>query len=234
MTLANKNNPSVHILVLITTDKSAVKARDVFKKAGFPIQYGFLAEGTASSEILDMLGLGSTEKRVLISMLKKEYAGIMLEKLHRELEMHKLDSGIAFTVSLTGANNLFLRMVTNDDEISEEIKKLTQKGDVVMNNGREYSLIAAVVDRGFANDVMISAREAGAGGGTVVHSRQLINEQTAGFWGISMQEEKDILLIISKHEDKVNIMKAISEKYGMQSEAKGVVLSLPIDSVMGL
>ena len=42
----------------------------------------------------------------------------------------------------------------------------------------------------------------------------------------------DIINIRNKH--KVQIMRAISEKCGMQTEAKGPVLSLPIDSVMGL
>lgn len=49
-----------------------------------------------------------------------------------------------------------------------------------------------------------------------------------------MQEEKEILLILSDSENKVNIMKAISEKYGTHSEANGLVVSLPIDSVMGI
>ena len=35
-------------------------------------------------------------------------------------------------------------------------------------------------------------------------------------------------------ENKLAIMQAISEKYGMQSEAKAAVLSLPIDNVIGL
>ena len=41
-------------------------------------------------------------------------------------------------------------------------------------------------------------------------------------------------MILARHEDKVAIMSAVSEKCGMHSEAKGLVMSLPIDSVMGL
>ena len=43
-----------------------------------------------------------------------------------------------------------------------------------------------------------------------------------------------MVLILAEHESKVGIMSAISEKCGMHSEAKGLVVSLPIDSVMGI
>ena len=59
-------------------------------------------------------------------------------------------------------------------------------------------------------------------------------EEATGFWGLSVQEEKEIVLILADHEKKTAIMRAVSEKYGMHSEAKGLVLSLPIDSVMGI
>ena len=97
----------------------------------------------------------------------------------------------------------------------------------------KFSLVTAVVNRGFSNDVMVAAREAGARGGTVIHSRQLLNEDSTNFWGVSMQEEKDILLIITDIENKITIMKAIGESFGINSEAKGIVLSMPIDSVTG-
>ena len=42
------------------------------------------------------------------------------------------------------------------------------------------------------------------------------------------------MLILANHENKGAIMTAIGEGFGMHSKAKGLVLSLPIDSVMGL
>ncbi len=47
-------------------------------------------------------------------------------------------------------------------------------------------------------------------------------------------KSKEIILILTPKTDKVAIMKAISEKCGVQSEAHGVVVSLPVDSVAGL
>lgn len=42
------------------------------------------------------------------------------------------------------------------------------------------------------------------------------------------------MLILADHDDKMKIISAVSEKFNIQSKAKGLVLSLPVDSVMGV
>lgn len=69
---------SFQLLTLITTPKLAEKAAEMFKKGALPLQYRFNAEGTASSEIMDMLGLGSIDKSVLISMIPKELSDVLM------------------------------------------------------------------------------------------------------------------------------------------------------------
>jgi hypothetical protein len=81
---------------------------------------------------------------------------------------------------------------------------------------------------------MEAARAAGAGGGTVVHSRGIQSEKAIGFWGLGVGAEKEMVLILADIENKNKIMTAISEKCGMHSDAKGMVLSIPIDAVMGI
>ena len=97
----------------------------------------------------------------------------------------------------------------------------------------KHSLIAAVVRRGFSGDVMDAARSAGARGGTVIHSRGVGNDEIAGLWGMNAQDETEIVLIIADAEDKVNLMRAVSEKCGVNSDAKGIIMSIPLDSVTG-
>jgi hypothetical protein len=140
-------------------------------------------------------------------------------------------SGIAFTLPLTGASNIALRMMTH----AAEQVAATQNGkdDYVMADIK-YTLISAVVNRGFSGDVMEAARTAGARGGTVIHSRCIENKEAAGMWGLGLQEEKELVLILAETEDKLAIMRAVSESCGMHSEAKGLVVSLPVDSVMGI
>ena len=108
-----------------------------------------------------------------------------------------------------------------------------RKDEIIMTDTK-HVLIAAIVNRGFSSDVMNAARDAGARGGTVMHSRQIGNDEIRGFWGLSVQDEKEIVLILSDTENKVRIMQKISEHCGLNSDAQGIVMSLPIDSVIGV
>ena len=43
-----------------------------------------------------------------------------------------------------------------------------------------------------------------------------------------------MVFIVTDNEHKLKIMQAIGQHCGMHSEAKGIVLSMPIDTVIGL
>lgn len=216
------------LIVLIARPKLVDAAAEMFLKNNLPLQYRLSAEGTASSEIMDTLGLGSIDKGVLISTVPRAFGNEMLSILHNELRLEMVNSGIAFTIPLTGASKLVFNMM---NKINENIENIEMSENLMEN---KYSLIAIIVDRGYSSEIMNCAREAGAGGGTIIHARAIENEEAIGFWGLSVQEEREMILILAKKDVKVKIMSAISEKYGIKSDAKGIVVSLPIDSVMGL
>ena len=78
---ANRKKASYRILFLIATPKLVKKAADLFNQEDVPMQYLFHAQGTASSEVMDMLGLDGVDKNILMSMMPKAFAGEMLSKL---------------------------------------------------------------------------------------------------------------------------------------------------------
>ncbi len=231
---AQVRRPSpTQILVLITTPKLANDAENILKLEGHTLLYRFYAEGTASSEIMDMLGLGSIDKSALVSIVSQSASTALMNRLYSELHMYKANSGIAFTIPLNGVNNLILKALSQSNQTncaSGQNYNETRKENM---SESKHSLIAAVVNRGFSGDVMEAVRAAGARGGTVIHSRQITNEEASSFWGTGMQEEKEIILILSESANKIELMKCISEHCGMHSEAQGIVMSLPIDSVVG-
>lgn len=225
----HEKKPSLQLLTVIATPKLAEKAACMFLQSALPIQYRFHAEGTAPSEIMDMLGLGSVDKSVLIATVPRSLSSTMLGKLHSELQLDTINSGIAFTMPITGVNNLILRLMTQTATENDT----DRKDEYGMAEAR-HVLITAIVNRGFSGDVMEAAKAAGARGGTVVPSRRIESEETAGFWGDSVQEEQEIVMILSDTEYKIPIMQKISEHCGMHSDAKGIVMSLPLDTVIGL
>ena len=68
----------------------------------------------------------------------------------------------------------------------------------------------------------------------MIRSRRIGNEETTSFWGLSVQDEKAIVLILTVSANKLTIMKCIGESCGMHSEVQEILLSMPIDSVAGI
>ncbi len=223
-----KNLTPLSVLTLITTPKLADKAEQLFYTLKLPAQYQFNAYGTASSEIVDLLGLGDIDKRAVMCILPKNLADSTLNTLHTKLKMGGVNSGIAFTMSVSGCNSYLLR-------ITDALEAKTYENDGKdITNMSKHSLIAAIVNQGFSEEVMEAARSAGAMGGTVFPNRQIADENTVNFWGHTVQEEKETVIILANDQSKLKIMQAISEKCGMHSDAKGAVLCVPVDNVMGI
>lgn len=220
----------MRLLMLIATPRLAEKAVKLFDEARVPMQYRLDGRGTASREVLDMLGLDSGDKNLLLSFLPRGFADEMLVKLRRALRLGTAGSGIAWTIPITGGSN---RMITMLESVNEERRTAQTRRMPVMETNA-YQMVLAVVNQGYSEDVMAAARPAGAAGGTVIHSRRVGNEETMTFWGISVQPEKEIVMILCRQEEKLNIMKAIADHCGMKSEAEGVVLSVPVETVVGL
>lgn len=229
--LTEPKNHAVRMLFLIALPKLTDKASAMLKEGRVPLQYCFQAQGTASSEIMDLLGLGSVEKRILITVLPKPFADELLKKLRWQLHLGMPNTGVAFTIAISNGNGSVLQMI---DALRPEIRDdLLKRSETDMTES-EYSMIVAIVRQGYSEEVMEAARPMGATGGSVIHSRRVGSEEAMQFWGIQVQPEQEILLILAKKTDKLGIMQAIGKKCGLQSDAHGIVFSLPVDGVVGL
>jgi hypothetical protein len=58
--------------------------------------------GTASAETLRMLGIPSSEKGIIISIIKEDTVKNALETLEEKFETIKNGKGIAYTIPMTG------------------------------------------------------------------------------------------------------------------------------------
>ena len=108
---ANHKKPVFRMLFLIAAPKLVKKAETLFREGQVPVQYHFCAQGTASSEIMDILGLGGVEKHILMSMMPKVFADEMLKHLQKQLHLGMPNSGIAFTVPVSGGSGYMFRLM---------------------------------------------------------------------------------------------------------------------------
>ena len=221
-------------LFLIATPKTVEKVSAILVEKRVPFQYRFWAEGTATREVRNVLGLESLDKNCLLTILPRKSAEQMLRRLEKKLHLGMPGTGIAFTIPITSGTGRMFQMLTELTPEDEQTGKPLTEGEKQEMEENKYSMIMAIVDHGYSEDVMQAARLAGATGGTVLNSRRCGSEEAIRFWGISVQEEREILIILAGKDEKLKIMEAIGEKCGMQSKAHGVVFSMPVDSVVGM
>ena len=82
--------------------------------------------------------------------------------------------------------------------------------------------------------IMDAARAAGAYGGTVIHAKGTGMQAADKFMGVSLAAEKEMIFIVTKTEQKNNIMQAVMQNAGLDSKAKSIVFSLPVTDTAGL
>lgn len=98
----------------------------------------------------------------------------------------------------------------------------------------KHEVIFAIVNSGYAEDVMDIAREQGVVGGTIVNARGVANEEAAAFFGISLHQDKEILMMVVDRDIRDKVLSAIYTRMGMAKKAKGIAFSLPVSDVAGL
>ena len=97
-----------------------------------------------------------------------------------------------------------------------------------------HEVIFAIVNSGFAEDVMDVAREQGARGGTILNARGVVKADAAAFFGITLHEDKEILMMVVERDIRNQVLNAIYKEMGMAKKAKGIAFSLPVSDVAGL
>ena len=97
-----------------------------------------------------------------------------------------------------------------------------------------HEVIFAIVNSGFAEDVMDIARELGVRGGTILNARGVVKADAAEFFGISLHEDKEILMTVVERDIRDQVLNAIYKEMGMAKKAKGIAFSLPVSDVVGL
>ena len=97
-----------------------------------------------------------------------------------------------------------------------------------------HEVIFAIVNSGFAEDVMDIAREQGVRGGTILNARGVVREEAAAFFGITLHQDKEILMMVVEKEIRDQVLNAIYKEMGMAKKAKGIAFSLPVSDVAGL
>lgn len=97
-----------------------------------------------------------------------------------------------------------------------------------------YEVVFCIVNAGYSDVVMDAAKEVGARGGTVIHARGTANKEAEQFFHITIQPDKDIVMILVPAEIKDDVLHALYRNAGLKTEGQGIAFSMAVDNVVGI
>ncbi|MCD8130738.1 MAG: P-II family nitrogen regulator [Lachnospiraceae bacterium] len=218
---------SLNLMVTIINRNRTKHFTDFYSAQGLTVSYITLGMGTASSEILDYFGLDSSEKGVLFHVVTGEAWKKVKRALRREMQIDVPGVGIAFLVPLSSiGGKKALNYLINGQEF--------QKGEESTLKETKYELLTVIANQGYTDMIMDAAREVHAAGGTVIHARGTGTDKAEQFLGVTLVPEKDMVFLVVKSSQKNEIMRAIMDKAGLETEARSIVFSLPVTDTAGM
>ncbi len=221
----------IYLLLTIVRRSDAAEYETFYAQHNVSVIYSTPCNGTTHEKKLSLWGIEKNDKSLLLSFMTKPALDTVIRGLTQEMKIDLPDRGIAVAIPLSGiggAKALEYFSAGQTQDTDDESK--TTKEESEMQTTQE--LIMAIYEKGYTDLVMDAAREAGAAGGTTIRAKGT-GAGAEKFFGLSLAEEKEIVLIVASNSNKKEIMKAIMQKAGMESKAHALVFSLPVTDTAG-
>lgn len=221
---------SMRLIVSIVERGHGVAMQKLYTARQVFLHLQCAGRGTATSEIMDILGLGSSEKDVVLSFAPAPTCRALLQELDSYLRSRTGTAGIVFSLPVSALNNLAAALVLFK---AEESKRTG--GDETMNHNEENTLILVACSRGHTDEVMATAKAQGARGGTVIKARLSGLEELEQAYDLAdLTAEREIVAIVVPVHLRAPILEAINTAHGLRSPAQSVLCALPIENIVRL
>ncbi len=224
------------ILVAITQTEDGKRLEEILTGLHIPICYQCRGKGTAPTEMLDLFGLGGAARLVTVAILSNVMAREAFDALNRGLAVRRRGRGIAVTIPVTGLQSPLMQLLSAEarEAVEQKAEERITRDMAEMQEKAAYAALLVAVASGYSEDVVEAARSAGARGGTVLKGRRKNSEQVSAHFGVALQEEQELVVIVVPRAKKTGVMSAISSACGLKTQAHGVVIALPVDEAIGL
>ena len=218
---------NIYMMTTIVDRKNLNRYLELYQKNNLYVMFVSLGHGTATNEVLDYLGLDTSDKAVAFSVIEDHTWVTVKKQLRKDLQIDAPGGGISFIIPLSsvGGKKALQFLLEKEDYSKEEESAL---------KNTTHELIVIISEQGYTELIMEAAREAGAYGGTVLHAKGTGMEIAEKFMHMSLAAEKEVLYIVSKTEQKNAIMQNVMKKAGPDSKAKAITFSLPVTDTAGL
>ncbi len=193
-------------------DLNALKISVNFQTVGF---------GTAPTEMMDIFGLGTNDKDIIISLSAENNVRDMVANFSDTFQSHSKYGGLMILLDVSAASRVLSEILNFGGNQN------TERESVHMKNEHHNHLIVIATNEGYSEDVMQVARKAGATGGTVIKGRLADVEQFAEFMDSKVDGEREMLCILAPSKVSKQIMEEVNREFGLSSPANGIIFALP-------
>ena len=225
-----RESDEVKLVVAVVDRGRGAHVVDVCRECGLPFDFLCMARGTANSKVLDYLGLSETLKDMVFAFARACDVKSVFAAVDERLGLSHPGRGILFSVPLTGASGKLHQALSSDSARCDAPDKV----EAPVKASSDFDMIVAVIDHGNEDVVMDAACSCGARGGTVVHGRRMGAEAGDSLLGMSFDIEKDVVVILVPHVQKMDVMRAVNKAAGPATPCHGVLFSVPVDDALGL
>ncbi|NLZ36507.1 MAG: P-II family nitrogen regulator [Clostridiales bacterium] len=215
------NKPLV-IITLVLDEEQCRKCARIVKEIGIRGGITIIGKGTVKSTILDLLGIRSQKKEIINFLISKDSSEELCDHFTQALGLTEPGKGIIYITPV------ILASLTVDGK--QVVVKTTEgEGDNAM-----FKKMTVIVDRGMAGDVMDIARKAGARGGTIMHGRGTGAEYTATLFGMEIEPEKELVMILMPTALVDKIVDDLFRELKLEDPGNGILFVEPVLGVRGL
>ena len=193
------------------------------KEQEIRLHFQCMGFGTAPTEMKDIFGIGSKDKDVIVSLAAKSVVKKLMQDFGNRFRSYSEYGGLMIVLKPNAMNRLTAEILNYNIDGSE------QKGEPDMKNEHKHNLVMITVEQGYAEQVMESAKMAGASGGTIIRGRLAGTEMLEEFVQGGIEEERDILLIMAPFKISTQIMEQVNQAFGLRTKARGILCSVPIE-----
>lgn len=225
-------NNRVKLLVSIIDKKDDARYSEIVNDTTVAVSFSGIGHGTARSSYMSYFGFDEVEKRVAFSLFPERVERSLLANLNKGLRLFLPGRGIAFTVPLSGISNLVEGAVLAGADKNE--KQDARASSNKKEKKTMHELVIAVINKDFTDVAIDAARDAGATGATVFHTKSANNAKFEQLIGTSLSQETDSVFFLTTTEYKSKIMEAIRDSAGLKTDGGAVIFSLPVDTIVGI
>ncbi len=97
-----------------------------------------------------------------------------------------------------------------------------------------FKVILASVKSDITDKVVDAAKAAGATGATIIPARGTGIREAKTFFGLSLEQQTDIIMFLVEEHALNRIMEAIGEAGEFQKPGTGIAFAVPVEQVIGL